>query len=219
MFPFRFHHHLHELVLERPGRGLGNAQLAGELQARDGVLGLGKQVHGQEPDPERKFGAVEDGPCCDADLMAADRALHEGPGLQGMTTEASALRALKTQWPAAPRKGLDALGLPAEARLELDEGKPRLELDGIAGHNHLLDRPERHPRLGSEDRQILSNLLNPLPNDRLRCHPPCWLRLRMVGSQVVLLFWWKGCYAIWAMLDRALFEASQSNQSSVPGPV
>ena len=58
-------------------------------------------MHGQEPHPEREFGAVEDCPCCDADLMAADRALHEGPGSQGVTAVAPALGALKAQRPAA----------------------------------------------------------------------------------------------------------------------
>src|SRR6185437_2891609 len=41
-----FHHHLCQLVLDRPGRGLCHAKAAGEFDAGDALLALGHVVHG-----------------------------------------------------------------------------------------------------------------------------------------------------------------------------
>src|ERR1700730_13900976 len=43
------HHHLHEFVLDLPGRGLGNAKPAPQLDAGDASLALGEVVHGAKP--------------------------------------------------------------------------------------------------------------------------------------------------------------------------
>ena len=54
-----FQHRLHELVLHQPGAVLRDAQLAGQLQGGEAALGLGDQVHGEEPDVERQLGIGE----------------------------------------------------------------------------------------------------------------------------------------------------------------
>jgi hypothetical protein len=55
------HHHLLELVLDRPRRRLGAAKAAAELQAGDALLALGQVIEGTKPAPQRKLGRREDG--------------------------------------------------------------------------------------------------------------------------------------------------------------
>src|SRR5512144_1524900 len=54
------HHHLLELVLDRPRRRLGDAEAAAELQAGDALLALGQMIEGTKPAPQRKLGRRED---------------------------------------------------------------------------------------------------------------------------------------------------------------
>src|SRR6187397_2044079 len=53
------HHHLHEFVLDLPGRGLGNAKPAPQLDAGDASLALGEVVHGAKPGTQRHLGRAE----------------------------------------------------------------------------------------------------------------------------------------------------------------
>ena len=53
-------HDLHDLVLHQPGRGIGNAEVALELQRGDVVLGLRDQVHRHEPGGQRQLAGLED---------------------------------------------------------------------------------------------------------------------------------------------------------------
>ena len=64
-------HDLHELVLHEPGALVANAQVTLELQRRDVVLGLGEQVHGQEPACQRQLGGFEDRAADGTALVAA----------------------------------------------------------------------------------------------------------------------------------------------------
>src|SRR5512144_2963217 len=55
------HHHLLELVLGRPCRGLGDAEAPAELQAGDALLALGQMIEGAKPAAQRELGRREDG--------------------------------------------------------------------------------------------------------------------------------------------------------------
>jgi hypothetical protein len=69
-------HHLHQLVLDEPGRGIRDAQVPLELQRRDVVLGLRHQVHRQEPLGQGELARLEDGAAEQAALVAASAALE-----------------------------------------------------------------------------------------------------------------------------------------------
>src|ERR1700747_321814 len=47
------HHRLHELVLDLPGGGLGDAKSAAQLNTRDAALALSEVVHGAKPSAQR----------------------------------------------------------------------------------------------------------------------------------------------------------------------
>ena len=51
------HHRRHELVLDLPGGGLGDAKPAAQLNAGDAALALSEVVHGTKPSAQRHLGA------------------------------------------------------------------------------------------------------------------------------------------------------------------
>src|SRR5882724_8554602 len=53
------HHRLHELVLDLPGGGLGDAKPAAQLNAGDAALALSEVVHGAKPSAQRHLGRRE----------------------------------------------------------------------------------------------------------------------------------------------------------------
>jgi len=53
------HHRLHELVLDLPGGGLGDAKPAAQLNAGDAALALSEVVHGAKPSAQRHLGCRE----------------------------------------------------------------------------------------------------------------------------------------------------------------
>jgi hypothetical protein len=53
-------HHVHQLVFDQPGGLVTHAQMALGFEGRDVVLGLGQQVHAQEPGGQRQLGGLED---------------------------------------------------------------------------------------------------------------------------------------------------------------
>ena len=53
------HHRLHELVLDLPGGGLGDAKPAAQLNAGDAALALSEVVHGAKPSAQRYLGRRE----------------------------------------------------------------------------------------------------------------------------------------------------------------
>src|SRR6478735_6201790 len=53
------HHRLHELVLDLPGGGLGDAKSAAQLNAGDAALALSEVVHGAKPSAQRHLGCCE----------------------------------------------------------------------------------------------------------------------------------------------------------------
>ena len=74
--PLAQEHHLHELVLDQPGGGVGHIEVALEFQRRDVVLGLRHQVHGQEPLGQCQLAGLEDRAAEHAALVATGAALE-----------------------------------------------------------------------------------------------------------------------------------------------
>src|SRR3954466_3870944 len=107
-------HHRHDLLLQRPGVGLLDAEPASKLDRADAVLGGRDQPHGQEPGGQRQLGGVEDGPRGERDLVAAGPALDLRPGAQPLALAPAAQRA-------------DEAGRPAQL---LDDG-PALLLGAV----------------------------------------------------------------------------------------
>ena len=108
-------HDLHELVLDEPGGLVANPQVAHELERSHVVLGLGEQVHGQEPPEQPQLGRLEDRPADDAALVAAGGALEVQPAL-------------------APKRA----ALPAAAGRA---GKPPGQRESISAASHLSSLP------------------------------------------------------------------------------
>ena len=74
-------HHLHQLVLDLPGRRLGHAQAATKLEAGNAPFALGQVVHGTKPEAERSRGRGEDRPCDERGLPTAGGTLIKSAGL------------------------------------------------------------------------------------------------------------------------------------------
>ncbi len=66
-----FHHHLHQLMLESPGRIVVHPDFAGKLQRRDTFLALGQQIDRKKPRSQRQLGAMEDAAGGQGSLMMA----------------------------------------------------------------------------------------------------------------------------------------------------
>src|SRR5216683_598347 len=94
------HHHLHELVLDRPGRGLGDAKPAPQLDAGDATLALGEVVHGAKPGTQRHLGRSENRSGDQRCLPSTGGALVKRAGLDEAVTLPAADRADEAGWPA-----------------------------------------------------------------------------------------------------------------------
>ena len=74
-------HHFHELVLHQQRALVANPEVALQFQGREVVLGLGEQVHGQEPARERQLGGLEHRAADEAALVAMPAALPVAPAV------------------------------------------------------------------------------------------------------------------------------------------
>jgi hypothetical protein len=74
-------HALQGIVLEQPGSALAHAQVPPWLQGRDVRIGLGQQLHRQEPARQRQLAGLEDRAAEDAALVLAASALPVAPAL------------------------------------------------------------------------------------------------------------------------------------------
>ncbi len=99
-------HDLGELVLEGPGGCLRDAEPAPELDAGNAFLGLGREVHGLEPEPQRQLAGREDRSGRDGCLFAAGIALVQNPGtaFDDAVIRAGAVRTFETPGPARPHQ-------------------------------------------------------------------------------------------------------------------
>ena len=134
-------HDLGQLLLDFPGGGLGYPEAAGELKARDTLLGLGDQVDGLEPDDQVQLGGMEDGAGGQGNLMAAGAALVELALLDLAASPAGAARADETfSRPTPGSQSRPALFLGAVGGAKLPFTEALLELDLVACHGELLGK-------------------------------------------------------------------------------
>src|SRR6185437_2269230 len=128
------HHHLLQLVLDLPCRGLGHAEPAAKLDAGDALLALGHVIHGPEPCPQRQLGRGEDRPGNRRGLPAAGGALEQVAALHQAVRAPTAGRTDEPVRP--PRRDDDgpALWLGAVEAGEFGLAQAFLELHRIACH-------------------------------------------------------------------------------------
>src|SRR5467141_2691812 len=93
-----FHHHLHELVLDLPGRGLGDAKPAAQLDTGNASLALGEVVHGAKPSTQWHFGRGENRSGDQGCLPSTGGTLVKRAGLDEAVMRAPADRADEGRW-------------------------------------------------------------------------------------------------------------------------
>lgn len=142
---FTVRHHLHQLVLDFPGRWIRHAEVALQLQGRHIVLGLSEQVHGQKPGGQRQLGRIEDRSGNHRGLMPATAALPVAALLafEHAGARVPALRAAKALGPARGFHRLLALPLRAETPHEFSHRQPSLKLNLVHRHRRLHPDPVR----------------------------------------------------------------------------
>ncbi|EWS52458.1 hypothetical protein X551_04758 [Methylibium sp. T29] len=148
-------HDLHELVLDQPGGLVANAQVAHQLERGDVVLGLGQQVHGQEPARQPQLGGLEDRPADDAALVAARGALKVQPALapKRAVLAATACRTGKARRPPRGDRRRLALLLAAVAVHEFGHRKSSLKLHSVHRHGSPPVAVNPSSTLGSSPRE------------------------------------------------------------------
>src|SRR6516165_3182997 len=124
------HHHLHQFVLDFPGRGLGDPKPASQLDAGNASLALGEVVHGAKPSPQRHFGRREN---CSGDqgcLPSTGGTLVKRAGFDEAVMLAAADWADETRGPAPTHHCLAALilGSVQTGKLSLTEALLKLDL-------------------------------------------------------------------------------------------
>jgi hypothetical protein len=134
-------HGLRQLVLDRPGRGLGHAQAAGEFDAGDALLALGQVIHGAEPGPQRHLGRGEESARDQRGLVTAGAALIQAAGLHLAMRVPSASRALDAPRPAPREHHGAALLFGAVQLLESRLAEAFLKLHRIPCHRCLSHKP------------------------------------------------------------------------------
>src|SRR5215472_9037558 len=128
------HHRLHQLVLDLPGGGLGDAKSAAQLNAGDAALALSEVVHGAKPRAQQHLGRRENRSSNHGCLPSTGGTLVKRPGLDEAVTLACANRANKARWPAPVHHRLPALILCSVTNSELGLAEPLLKLHLVARH-------------------------------------------------------------------------------------
>src|ERR1700758_48036 len=136
------HHHLHELVLDLPGRRLGDAKPAPQLDAGDAALALGEVVHGTEPATQRHLGRGENRPGDHRCLVSTGGTLVKHAGLDEAVMLARTHRADKARWPAPAHHRFPALILCSVKNDKLSLTEAPLKLDFVAHHR---SNPQKRP--------------------------------------------------------------------------
>src|ERR1700682_1478125 len=136
------HHDLHELVLDLPGSGLGDAKPAAQLDAGDAAFALGEVVHGAKPDRQGHLGRGENRSGDQGCLSSAGGALIKRAGPDDAVLLAAAHRTDEAGWPAPAHHRLPALSLCSvkEGKLGLTEALLKLNLVPRHGPN-----PQQQP--------------------------------------------------------------------------
>src|ERR1700736_1330137 len=136
------HHRLHELVLDLPGGGLGDAKPAAQLNAGDAALALSEVVHGAKPSTQRHLGRRENRSGDHGCLPSTGGTLVKRPGLDEAVMLPCANRADKAGWPAPEHHRLPALILCSVKDSKLGLAEPLLKLHLFARHR---SNPQKQP--------------------------------------------------------------------------
>src|ERR1700726_4167223 len=137
------HHRLHELVLDLPGGGLGDAKPAAQLNAGDAALALSEVVHGAKPSAQRHLGRRENRSADHGCLPSAGGTLVKRPGLDEAVMLPCTNRADKAGWPAPAHHRLPALILCSVENSKLGLAEPLLKLHLVARHcSNLQKQPD-----------------------------------------------------------------------------
>ena len=128
------HHRLHELVLDLPGGGLGDAKPAAQLNAGDAALALSEVVHGTKPSAQRHLGRRENRPSDHGCLPSTGGTLVKRAGLDQAVMLAAADWADETRGPAPTHHRLAALILGSVQTGKLSLTEALLKLDLVARH-------------------------------------------------------------------------------------
>src|SRR3954447_13909770 len=126
--------HLHEFVLDLPGRGLGDAKPAAQLNAGDAAFALGEVIHGAKPGTQRHLGRGENRSGDHGCLSSAGGALVKRAGLDEAVLLAAAHRAEEARWPAPAHHRLPALRLCSVKNGKLGLTEALLKLHLISCH-------------------------------------------------------------------------------------
>ena len=138
VMPTTLKHHLHQLVLHPPGGIVVDPEVARELQRRQALLALGKQIDGEEPLGQRQLRAMEKGAGGQRGLMMALMTLVYLAAVQCAARGVATLGTDEALWPAQPVQGLLALFLAAVLLNKRLETETLLELNRISRHGDFL---------------------------------------------------------------------------------
>src|ERR1700739_54681 len=141
------HHRLHELVLDLPGSGLGDAKSAAQLNAGNAALALSGGVHGAKPSAQRHLGCCENRSGDHRCLPPTGGTLVKRPGLDEAVMLPCANRADKAGWPAPAHHRLPALILCSVKNRKLGLAEPLLKLHLVARHRSNPQKPPYVPVL------------------------------------------------------------------------
>src|SRR5438067_6766625 len=128
------HHRLHQLVLDLPGGGLGDAKPAAQLNAGDAAFALGEVVHGAKPGTQRHFGRGENRSGDHGCLSSPGGALVRRAVLNEAVLLPAAFRAEEAAWPAPAHHRLPALSLCSVKNGKLGLTEALLKLYLISCH-------------------------------------------------------------------------------------
>ena len=133
---FALQHGLHELVLDTPGRGVADPQMALQRQRGQSRLGLTDQVNGEKPSSQGQAGALENGAGNQRSLVTTMAALKRlaRTAFQNRMLGTVALGAMKSVRPAGRFQGRSTLLFRAKTLYEFGERQTFLKLHTIHRH-------------------------------------------------------------------------------------
>ena len=127
-------HGLHQLVLDQPGRVVGDPKVTRQGHRREAALALGQQKYGQKPRRQWQLGVREHRIGGQGGLMMASMALNQLPGLQSAVAVVFTLRAAEAVRPPQLEKRLPAGVFGSVVFKEFGQTHAFLKLDCILGH-------------------------------------------------------------------------------------